>query len=457
MSGYPISLSALSVSAGKSLPHGLTELRGTNFTDGTSSPASGTIRFLDFLNKSIGNTPPTVYPAHLRASSPIDNDQLGSSISISGNYAIAGAEFADPGGRSSAGAAYIFERTPTSWVQRAILIPSDSTAGDYFGTSVSISGDYAIIGARSAHPGGVNNAGAAYIFVRSGTNWSQQMKIVASDKAAYDYFGGSVSISPTHAIIGASSADPNGLSAAGAAYIFARSGSYWYQQAKLVASDKARYDSFGSGVSISGDYVIVGAYREDPSGVSNAGSAYIFVRSGTLWPQQAKLVSSDKATSDQFGRNVSISGGFAIVGAGFADPNGVNNAGAAYVFVRSGTTWSQQAKLVANDKAASDIFGESVAISSTGYAIVGASSADPNGISGGGAAYIFKRSGSSWSQETKLISPNIGSGDYFGRSVSIDGDRAVASAPREYVNSIRGGAGHVFKRNANGTWSNLTG
>ena len=457
MSGYPISLSALSVSAGKSLPHGLTELRGTNFTDGTSSPASGTIRFLDFLNKNISNAPPTVYPAHLRASYPVDGDQLGSSISISGNYAIAGAQFADPGGRLSAGAAYIFERTSTSWVQRAILIPSDSTAGDYFGVSVSISGDYAIIGARSAHPDGVNNAGAAYVFVRSGTNWFQQIKLVASDKAAYDYFGDSVSISPTRAVIGASSADPNGLSSAGAAYIFKRSGSYWYQEAKLVASDKERYDSFGCGVSISGDYVIVGAYREDPNGLSTAGSAYIFVRSGTLWPQQAKLVASDKAAGDQFGRNVSISGGFAIVGAGFADPNGVPSAGAAYVFARSGTTWSQQAKLVASDKAASDIFGKGVAISSTGYAIVGASSADPNGISGGGAAYIFKRSGSSWYQEAKLISPNLGSGDYFGTSVSIDGDRAVASAPREYVNSIRGGAGHAFKRNANGTWSNLTG
>ena len=471
-----MSLSALSVSAGKSLPHGLTELRGTSFTDGTSSPASGTIRFLDFLNKTIVGNTPTVLPAHLRASSPIDNDQLGSSISISGNYAIAGAQFADPGGRSSAGAAYIFERTSASWVQRAVLIPSDSTASDYFGKSVSISGDYAIVGADGSDPGSLSRAGAAYIFKKdtSGTGWTQQAKLVASDKTAYDYFGGSVSISGDYAIVGADGQDPNGQSSAGAAYIFKRSGSSWYQEAKLVASDAAYADSFGSGVSISGDYVIVGAYREDPSGVSNAGSAYIFERSGTLWPQQGKLVANDTAASDQFGRSVSISGGYAIVGAGFADPNGVSTAGAAYVFVRTTTTtststtttWSQQAKLTASDKAVNDIFGGSVSISSTGYAIVGASSADPNGISGGGAAYIFKRSlrrtffGSYyyiWYQQAKLISPNIGSGDYFGSSVSIDGDRAVAGATREYVNSVRGGAGHVFKRDANGTWSNLTG
>jgi hypothetical protein len=458
MSGYPISLSALSVSAGKSLPHGLTELRGTSFTDGTSSPASGTIRFLDFLNKTIVGNTPTVVPAHLRASSPIDNDQLGSSISISGNYAIAGAQFADPGGRSSAGAAYIFERTTASWVQRAVLIPSDSTASDYFGKSVSISGDYAIVGADGSDPDSKSRAGAAYIFVRSGTTWSQQAKLVASDKAANDYFGGSVSISGIYAIIGATGKDPNGQSSAGAAYTFKRSGSSWSQESKLTASDFAYADSFGSGVSISGDYIIIGAYREDPSGVSNAGSAYIFVRYGSSWYQQAKLVAGDKAASDQFGRNVSISGDFAIVGAGFADPNGVSNAGAAYIFKRSGSSWSQEAKLTASDKAASDIFGGSVSISSTGYAIIGASGQDPNGQSSAGAAYIFVRSGSSWSQQVKLISPNISAGGQFGRSVSIDGDRVVASAPREYVNSIRGGAGHVFKRDAtNGNWSNLTG
>jgi len=162
MSGYPISLTALSVSDGKSAPHGLTELRGTTFSDGTSAPASGTIRFLDFLNKSFGNTP-TVYPARLHASYPAADDQVGSSISISGNYAIAGAQFADPYGRSSAGAAYIFERTSTTWVQREILIASDATAGDSFGISVSISGDYAVIGASGADPNG-SSSGATYIF-----------------------------------------------------------------------------------------------------------------------------------------------------------------------------------------------------------------------------------------------------------------------------------------------------
>jgi|TARA_B110000285_G_scaffold19817_1_gene19250 hypothetical protein len=464
MSGYPISLSALSVSAGKSLPHGLTELRGTSFTDGTSSPASGTIQFLDFLNKTIGSSTPTVYPAHLRASYPAINDQLGSSISISGNYAIAGAQFADPYGRSNAGAAYIFERTSTSWIQRAILIASDATADDYFGKSVSIDGNYAIVGADGADPSSLSRAGAAYIFKKdtNGTGWTQQTILTASDKTANDYFGQSVSISSTgyaiDVIIGASGQDPNGQSSAGAAYVFTRSGSSWPQQAKLVASDATFADSFGRSVSIDGNYAIIGAYREDPSNVSNAGSAYIFARSGSSWSQQAKLTASDKAANDSFGDSVSISGGWVIVGASFADPGGFTSAGSAYIFAMSGSSWPQQAILTASDKAAGDTFGKSVAISSTGYAIVGATGATVNNVSGAGAAYIFARSGSSWPEQEKLISPNIGSGDYFGTSVSIDGDRVVASAPRETVNSVRGGAAHVFKKATNGsTWSNLTG
>ena len=400
MSGYPISLTALSVSDGKSAPHGLTELRGTSFTDGTSAPASGTIRFLDFLNKSIGNVP-TVYPARLHASYPVYNDFFGDSVSISGDYAIAGAKGADPYGRSSAGAAYIFERTSTTWVQRAILIASDATAGDSFGTSVSISGDYAVIGASGADPNG-SSSGAAYIFKKStgGTSWSQQTKLTPAGAVPGDKFGESVYISGTDVIIGASGADPNG-SSSGAAYVFVRSGSYWSQQAKLTPTDGQFADSFGISVSIDGNYAVIGAYREDPGGVSGAGSAYVFYRYSTSWSQQAKLVASDKATNDYFGDSVSISGGYIIVGALFADPNG---------------------------------------------------------ISGAGAAYIFVRSGSSWSQQVKLISPNPAGGGYFGTSVSIDGDRVVAGAPREYISTVRGGSAHVFKR-ASGTanWSNLTG
>ncbi len=456
MSGYPISLTALSVSDGKSAPHGLTELRGTTFSDGTSAPASGTIRFLDFLNKSFGNTP-TVYPARLHASYPAADDQVGSSISISGNYAIAGAQFADPYGRSSAGAAYIFERTSTTWVQREILIASDATAGDSFGISVSISGDYAVIGASGADPNG-SSSGATYIFKKAagGTSWSQQTKLTPAGAVPGDKFGESVYISGLDVIIGASGADPNG-SSSGAAYVFVRSGSDWSQQAKLTPTDGEFADSFGISVSIDGNYAVIGAYREDPGGVSGAGSAYVFYRYSTSWSQQAKLVASDKGTNDQFGRSVSISGGYVIVGAAFETSLG-SAAGSAYIFVRSGSSWSQQAKLGASDTVSGDTFGKSVSISSAGYAIIGASGADPDGLSGAGAAYVYVRSGSSWSQQVKLISPNPAGGGYFGTSVSIDGDRVVAGAPREYISTVRGGSAHVFKR-ASGTanWSNLTG
>ena len=283
-------------------------------------------------------------------------------------------------------------------VEQAKLTASDAEASDQFGYSVSISGDgnTAIVGARLEDPGGVSSAGAAYVFTRSGTSWSQQAKLTASDAEASDFFGVSVSISSdgNTAIVGAYFEDPGGLSSAGSAYVFTRSGTTWSQQAKLTASDAEASDRFGFSVSISsdGNTAIVGAYLEDPGGVSSAGSAYVFTRSGTTWTEEFKLTASDAEAIDLFGISVSISGdgNTAIVGARLEDPGGVSDAGSAYVFTRSGTSWSQQAKLTASDAEASDFFGWSVSISSDGNtAIVGAYSEDPGGVSGAGSAYIF--------------------------------------------------------------------
>jgi hypothetical protein len=210
------------------------------------------------------------------------------------------------------------------------IVASDRASYDYFGYSVSISGDYAIVGAYCEDEnasGGFTRleAGSAYIFKRDGTSWSQEAKIVASDRAVDDYFGHSVSISGDYAIVGAYWEDEdasgnNPLDEAGSAYIFKRDGTTWSQEAKIVASDRDADDYFGHSVSISGDYAIVGAYQEseDASGnnaVYQAGSAYIFKRDGTSWNQQAKIVASDRAFYDYFGYSVNISGDYALVGA----------------------------------------------------------------------------------------------------------------------------------------------
>ncbi|MBA7679911.1 hypothetical protein ES703_88217 [subsurface metagenome] len=171
-----------------------------------------------------------------------------------------------------------------------------------------------------------SNSGSAYIFKRDGTSWSEQAKLTASDGAAYDRFGSSVSVSGDYAIVGALLDDDNGTSS-GSAYIFRRYGTSWSEQAKLTASDGAASDRFGSSVSVSGDYTIAGAYGDD----SSSGSAYIFERSGTSWSEQAKLLASDGAASDYFGWSVSISGVYAIVGAYLDDDSG-GGSGSAYMF-----------------------------------------------------------------------------------------------------------------------------
>ncbi len=254
---------------------------------------------------------------------------------------------------SESGSAYVFVRSGTTWSQQAKLTAFDAAAIDQFGYSVAISGDTAIVGAYGDDDAG-SASGSAYVFVRSGTTWSQQAKLTALDAAASDQFGYSVAISGDTAIVGAYLDDDAG-SASGSAYVFVRSGTTWSQQAKLTASDGAASDLFGYSVAISGDTAIVGAYGDDDAG-SDSGSAYVFVRSGTTWSQQAKLTALDAAAVDCFGYSVAISGDTAIVGA-YLDDDAGSASGSAYVFVRSGTTWSQQAKLTASDGAASDQFG----------------------------------------------------------------------------------------------------
>ncbi len=351
---------------------------------------------------------------NLLASDGASGDAFGYSVALCGDYGIVGAIGDAPGG-----AAYVFNWTGTTWTQQAKLTASDAAVGDYFGHSVGISGDTAIVGAS----GDESRTGAAYVFTGSGGSWTQQAKLTASDAAADDEFGYSVGISGDYAIVGGRGNDDAG-SASGSAYVFNRSDTAWSQQAKLIASDAALADYFGHSVGISGDYAIVGAYADDDAG-SLSGSAYVFDRSDTAWSQQAKLTASDAAAGDFFGRSVGISGDYAIVGAERNDDAG-DSSGSAYVFNRSGTAWSQQGKLTAADAAAGDYFGQSVGISGD-YAIVGAYGNDDAG-SGSGSAYVFNRSGSAWSEQAKLTASDAAVDDRFGEAVGIWGERAIVGA-----------------------------
>jgi len=386
------------------------------------------------------------------ASDAQDDDFFGKSVGISGDYAIAGAYGEDAGG-SYAGAAYIFHRTDTNtWDAGTKIAASDPEVNDYFGKSVSISGDYAIVGASEEDTAGTD-AGAAYIFHRTDTNtWDAGTKIVASDPEAEDRFGNSVFLSGDDAIVGAFNEDTGGTDA-GSAYVFHRTGvATWDTGSKIMSSDHTNGDNFGFSVSISGDFALVGADQEDYNAISNAGSAYVFQyeTSGA-----DKLLASDGETGDNFGKSVSLSGDYAIVGAHNEDSGGLN-AGAAYIIHRTDTnTWDEGTKVVAPDAEANDLFGYSVAISGD-YAIVGAYGEDTGG-DGSGSVYFFHRTDTNtWDAGTKLVAPDAETGDRFGYSVALSGDYAIVGAYSESAGGSSAGAAYIFHRTDTTTWDTGT-
>jgi hypothetical protein len=391
----------------------------------------------------------------IRASDKQPNDYFGRSISISGdgNTAIVGSPHEyDVNITPSPGAAYIFTHSGSSWSEQEKLEASDQDQSDQFGYSVSISGDgnTAIVGAYAEGTGG-SFAGAAYIFTRSELGvWSEQQKIQASDKQQGDQFGRSVSISGdgNTAIVG-TLAEGTGGSFAGAAYIFTRSGSSWSEQEKIQASDKQQGDYFGHSVSISeyGNTVIVGATGEDGPAFADAdaGAAYIFTRSGSSWSEQEKLEASDRQGGLEFGRSVSISG----------DGNTaiVGTLASAYIFTRSvsTSTWSEQQEIQSSDFSSGDQFGTSVSISGDGNTAIVGAYAEGTGGSFAGAAYIFTRSVSTWSEQQKIQASDKQQGDYFGRSVSISeyGNTVIVGAYGEDTGTpANAGAAYISSKQA---------
>jgi hypothetical protein len=266
----------------------------------------------------------------------------------------------------------------------AKLVASDGASEDFFGYSVAVDGDTAVIGAYGDDNTG-SNSGSAYVFIRSDGTWVQQARLAASDGASSDYFGYSVAVDGDMAVIGAYGDSDNGTNS-GSAYVFIRSGSSWVQQAKLSAPGGAAYHYFGYSVAGNGGTILIGAFGDGDNG-SKSGAAYVFIRSDTSWVQQARLTASDWAAGDYFGYSVAVDGHTAVIGAYGDDDNGINS-GSAYVFIRSGNTWVQQAKLMAPDGVSSDFFGYSVAVDGDTAAVIGVRYDDDNGTNSG-SAYVF--------------------------------------------------------------------
>ena len=361
-------------------------------------------------------------------------DLFGISVALSGDTALVGVMSDDVGANADQGSAYVFTRSGSICSQQQKLTASDGVAGDQFGYSVALAGDTALVGSYGDDVGGNADQGSAYVFTRSGTAWSQQTKLTASDGAANDGFGLSVALSGDTALMGAYGDDVGGNADQGSAYVFTRTGTTWSQQAKLTAPDGAAGDTFGTSAALSDDTALVGANHAAVGGNSNQGSAYVFTRSGTTWNQQTKLTASDGSAYDNFGFSVALSVNTALVGAQDDTVGANNEQGSAYVFTRSGTTWSQQTKLTAADGSEYNDFGSSVALSGE-TAFVGVLKDPVGGNAYQGSAYVFTRSGVTWSLQAKLTASDGAAGDLFGRSVALSGDTALVGAYRNDVGS----------------------
>ncbi|AOX00747.1 hypothetical protein BJP34_16010 [Moorena producens PAL-8-15-08-1] len=298
------------------------------------------------------------------------SDNFGHSVAISGNTAIIGANLKDgfnAYANTDAGAAYIFEFEGDKWQEKQKFEPLDLGKGDNFGWTVDISGNLAIAGAYLAERWRTNtNAGAAYIFQLKNEEWKQIQLLQPQDLIASDYFGYSVAISGNVAIVGAYMAEAPSQANAGAAYIFALENDKWVQKQKLQPETLKANDYFGFSVAISGKEVIVGAYMSEEDGVINGGAAYVFEfdEDSEEWKQKQKLKPREQLTANEyFGWSVGISGDMAVVGAQRSDGVGKANAGAVYVFQKdSNGLWQPKQKEQPADLLANDNFGNSVDI-----------------------------------------------------------------------------------------------
>jgi hypothetical protein len=474
---------------------------------------------------------PFAQRAYVKASNADTNDAFGTSIALStdgSTLAVSAlAEASSARGINgnqadnsvpAAGAVYVYRRASTSWTPEAYVKASNTDlTGDWFGYSVAISADGSTlaVGApfeRSAATGIGGNeadnsavgAGAVYVFTRSGTTWTQQAYVKASNTGGGDFFGYSIALSSDGATlavgalfeqssatgVGGNQGD-NSAAGSGAAYVFTRAGTTWTQQAYVKASNTGMGDYFGYRLTLSADGSTLAVASERESSAATgiggnqadnsamyAGAVYVYSRTGTTWTQQAYVKASNTQANDQFGDSVALSGDGATlaVGADFEDSaatgvdgnqgdNSAGIAGAVYVFTRTGATWSQQAYVKASNTDSGDFFGASVALSPDGSTLaVGAMNEGSNAtgvdgdqaddsLGGAGAAYMFTRTGTSWTQHAYIKASNTGLDDKFGSSIALsaEGSLAVAainedSAGDEADNSAaNAGAVYVFQ------------
>jgi hypothetical protein len=381
-----------------------------------------------FSTNSLSVSPST----KILASDGQEMDQFGFSIATSGDFAIVGAPEEDEKG-NNAGAVYLYEQLNNQWTESDKIVAPDGAAEDYFGRSVDMLGDLAIVGASSD-----DLIGSAYIYRFSGNSWNLEQKITPNDGSTGYRFGNSVAISGDIAAVGAW-----GSGDIGAVYIFTYQSGNWTQTDKIIPTDGGDGDRFGWSIDLYGNYLIAGSPFDDDKG-DESGSAYIY-RNDNGWTLDKKINANDGDPDDRFGFSVSIGYQNAVVGA-YKDEgiNGNLEAGSAYVFFKSiSVNWEQTAKLWAQDALDFQWFGSSVAVSGD-YIIVGAEQ-DCEMDQWSGAAYVFRNEGNNWLRQNKLFADDGEKYDRFGQSVYLFGETAIISATGSAGNGASSGSAYIFK------------
>ena len=377
-------------------------------------------------------------PVVLQSSDARMGDRFGRVVALSGNTLAVGKRYEESWG----GSVTVFMRPHGAWGELTTLDVVHGDAHQPLRGTVAVSGDTLAVGVGGrSYPGG-----AVCVFTRSGMDWNQQAFLYPSEAGPEPDFGAALALSGDTLVVGAEGQSNR----AGAAYVYTRSGTTWTLQTVLRASNADAGDFFAKAVAIDGDTIAVGAPLEasSPSGGSadnssyRCGAVYVFARSGTTWSEQAFLKASDGEEVDSFGEAVALSGETLVVGASGADADEeYEQTGAAYVFARSGTTWNQQAVIAAPYGRGNEAFGQAVAVAVDRIA-VGATGV----AQGAGAAYVFGRRGSAWSQQARLMASNATSNDFFGYSVALTDTTLAVGAPQKAGSARSTGEVSVYKR-----------
>lgn len=450
---------------------------------------------MEMLSPSICTSGPWPCLDYIKAANTSADSLHGSSVALSTDTLVVGAvgessqtrginmAVGDGSSATLSGAVYVYRWNGTAWRQEAFIKASNSDSGDSFGTSVAIYGDTLAVSApdESSDASTINgsqdsnaapNSGAVYVFQRSGTTWTQQAYLKASNAERNDRFGNSLSLFGDYLAVGATGEDSglvgnpadNSAPSSGAAYVFHRTGMDWTQEVYLKAQFPRAGEGFGSSLSLSADTLAVGSAFEssDARGIDgnsnnsnarNSGAVYVFVRKISSWSTQAYIKASNSAAGFQFGTSVSLSGSLLAVGAPNASGSGTGGLGTGgmYIFERNGVTWREISAGNANDLVAGEGFGSALSIIG-GRVAVGT----PAKANGKGAVYIFEGSGTSWNRTITFTGSDLG--DNFGSSVALAGKMLAVGAPGEASgavginhnqadNSVSGaGAAYVFRQ-----------